>query len=81
MAAPTPSAFSTEGWGRALLYSAVVLILAVVGFGVAPDRLITFLSTRVTPTGRDLLVTLWIVAFFVFLTWLYVRLQPRQRRP
>jgi membrane-bound metal-dependent hydrolase YbcI (DUF457 family) len=76
-----PSAFSSESWGRALLCGAVVLILAIVGFGVVPDRMITYLSTRVTPIARDLLVTLWVVAFFIFLTWLYVRLQPRGPRP
>jgi hypothetical protein len=75
--APRRSAFSSESWGHAILTSAIVLVLAIVGFGIVPDRLITFLTTRITPTWRDLLVTLWVVGFFVFLTWLYVRLQPR----
>jgi hypothetical protein len=70
-----------EGWGAALVESAIILVLAMVGFGVVPDRLISYLSLHMSPAGRDLLVSLWILVFFVFLCWLYVRLQrPRATR-
>jgi hypothetical protein len=76
-----PAEQPTDGWGTAIVKSAVILALALVGFGVVPDRLVTYLSRHMSPTGRDLLVSLWVLVFFVFLCWLYVRLQrPRAAR-
>ena len=70
-----------SGWGIAFVQSAIVLVLAVVGFGVIPDRLLSWLSLHMSPRGRDLLVSLWVLAFFVFLCLVYVRLQrPRALR-
>ena len=69
-----------DGWGTALVKSVVILVLSVVGFGVVPDRLVSYLSLHMSPTGRDLLVSLWVLVFFVFLCVLFVRFQ-RPRAP
>jgi hypothetical protein len=65
-----------ESLGVALLKAFVILLLAFVGFAIIPDRLVAYLSLHVTPRVRDSLVTLWVAVYFVFLTWLFVRLQP-----
>jgi hypothetical protein len=69
-----------ESWGRGLLKAALVLILAWGGFLFIPNKLIAYLTTRVTPHARDLLVTLWVLVFFVALSWLFVILQEGRRR-
>jgi len=66
---------ATQGWGRAIVTAAVVLVLSYVGLMAVPDRLTVFLATRVTPLARDALVTLWVAVFFVFLCWFFVRVQ------
>jgi hypothetical protein len=60
--------------------AAVVLIAAVVGFIVAPDRIVAYLSPRVAPRTRDAIVLLWSIFWFVALSFAFVRLQ-RRRRP
>lgn len=66
-----------ESLGAALLKAFIILLLAFVGFAIIPDRLVAYLSLHVAPRVRDALVTLWVIVYFVFLTWLFVRLQPR----
>jgi hypothetical protein len=66
-----------ESWGGALWKAALLLVLAWLGFLYVPNRLLAYLSTRVTPHARDALVTLWVVAFFAALSWLFVALQRR----
>jgi hypothetical protein len=70
----------TESWGRELLKAALVLILAWGGFLLIPNKLLAYLTTRVTPHARDALVTLWVLVFFVVLSWLFVMLQKGRRR-
>ena len=68
-----------ERWGTAFWKSAVVLVVAVLGFVVVPDRLFSYLALHVGPRLRDTLVLLEVVVVFVLLTWLFVRFQrPRQ---
>ena len=67
-------------WGEGLVRAAVLLVVSVVVFLVVPDRLIAWLSLHVAPRLRDLLVTLWTVAAFVGVAYLFVRLQ-RDRVP
>jgi hypothetical protein len=76
---PRRAGQATQGWGRAIVIAAVVLVLSYAGLMVVPDRLTVFLATRVTPRARDALVTLWTSVFFVFLCWFFVRVQ-RVRR-
>ena len=64
-------------WMDATLRAALILVLSIVGFMIVPDRLLTFLATRVEPTLRDALVLLWNVVFFVVLVKVFVSLQRR----
>jgi hypothetical protein len=79
---PTEDATSlgAESWGRGLLKAALVLILAWGGFLFIPNKLLAYLTTRVTPHARDLLVTLWVVVFFVALSVIFVVLQKGRRQ-
>jgi hypothetical protein len=73
---PPAAGGSGESVGAALLKSLLVLGLSLVGFLLVPDRLFSYLALHVSPRARDLLVLLWVVVFFVFLTWLFVKIQP-----
>lgn len=63
------------GWGRASLMGLAVWVCAVAGFAVVPDQAISYLSPRVSPAIRDLLVLLVFGAALVLVSWLFVRLQ------
>ena len=67
-------------WAGANLRALVVVVLCWAGFLFVPDRLIAYLATRVSPHTRDALVSLWVLAFFVALSWVFVALQRRSRR-
>jgi hypothetical protein len=68
-------------WAGAVWKSALVLALAALGFLFVPDRLTSFFALRTGPNTRDLLVLLWVAVFFVFLTWLFIRLQRPRSGP
>jgi hypothetical protein len=65
----------TVTWGSATVRAAVMLVASLVVFAYLPDRLLTFLAVRTTPTVRDLLVSLSWVVTLVLAFWLFVRLQ------
>jgi len=71
---------TTDEWVPALIKAAIVLALSWIGFLFIPNRLLAFLTTRVTPHARDALVTLWVIAFFIALSWLFVTFQKERRR-
>lgn len=71
---------SVDTWGSSILKAALILILAWAGFLFVPNQLLGFLSQRVTPHARDLLVTLWFVFFFVALSVVFVAVQKGRRR-
>jgi Kef-type K+ transport system membrane component KefB len=71
---------TTDRWVPDLIKAAIVLALSWIGFLFVPNRLLAFLTTRVTPHARDALVTLWVIAFFIGLSWLFVTLQKVRRR-
>ncbi len=71
---------SVDTWGSSILKAALILILAWAGFLFVPNQLLGFLSRRVTPHARDLLVTLWVVVFFVALSVVFTALQKGRRR-
>src|SRR5438270_727608 len=49
-------------WGSATVRAAVMLVASFVLFAYFPDRLLTYLAVRTTPTVRDLLVSLsWVL--------------------
>jgi hypothetical protein len=62
-------------WGTATVRAAVMLAASFVLFAYLPDRLLTYLAVRTTPTARDLLVSLSWVVTLVLAFWLFVRLQ------
>jgi uncharacterized membrane protein len=66
-----------EGWRRALLKAAIVLVLSWVGFLLVPDRLLSFLTTRVGPNVRDSLVAGWVAGYFIALSGGFLVLQRR----
>jgi hypothetical protein len=71
---------ATDEWVPALAKAAIFLALSWIGFLFVPNRLLAFLTTRVTPHARDALVTLWVTAFFIAMSWLFVALQKGRRR-
>jgi hypothetical protein len=75
-----PSSSPDRGWSGAALKALAVIVLCWVGFLFVPDRLLVYLTTRVSPHTRDALVSLWVVAFFVALSWAFVALQSRRSR-
>jgi len=58
----------------------VVLVASFLVLVIVPDRLLAFLSPRVTPGSRDLVVVAWVTIAFVALCWLFVALQRGRRR-
>ncbi len=68
----------TALFDRAIVRAAILLILSFVGFVIVPDRMQAYLSLHVVPRTRDGLVLLWVMAFFLFMCWMFVRLQRRE---
>lgn len=68
----------SEGWGRATWKAAMILVAAVVGFMLVPDRLVAYLSLHVAPRVRDAIVSLWLILFFLALSWAFVLLQRKR---
>lgn len=66
------------GWLPAVWKAAVILIAAVVGFMVVPDRVVAYLSLNVAPRTRDAVVLLWSVFWFVVLSFAFVLLQRKR---
>jgi hypothetical protein len=62
-------------WGSAAGRAAVMLVASFVLFAYLPDRLLTYLAVRTTPTVRDLLVSFSWVVTLVLAFWLFLRLQ------
>ena len=70
---------SAEGWGSAIARSVLMLLVVFIAFAVVPNWLADRLATRVTPTGRDLIVIAWWLAALIGCTWLFMRLQATER--
>jgi hypothetical protein len=62
-------------WPVASARAVVVLVASVVLFVLVPDRLLTYLSTRIVPGWRDFFMLLYWGAAFVVGCWLFVRVQ------
>jgi hypothetical protein len=52
-----------------------MIVLSFVAFVFVPNTLLGYLSTRLVPTWRDLLVVLYWMAAFVGCCWTFVYLQ------
>ncbi len=69
---------AATGWGRALLAGSAVLVASVIVLLVVPDRLMAFLSPRVSPAIRDVLVVAWVGAWLLVLTAGIMAIQRRR---
>jgi hypothetical protein len=75
-----PTGIVREPWGVAIAKGVGMFLVSVLLLVILPDRLVTYLATRTTPTRRDLaVVAVWAVSF-VLCCWGFVRIQPREGR-
>ena len=65
----------TRSWARAIVAAAVMIVLSFVALVLVPNTLLGYLTTRVVPTWRDLLVVLYWMTAFVGCCWAFLRLQ------
>jgi hypothetical protein len=70
---------AATSWGRAALAALAMVAVSFFLFVLIPNTLLGYLTTRMTPTGRDLVVATWWVLGFVLACVTFVRLQPRRR--
>ncbi len=68
-----------RGWGIAVVRAIAMLVVVFVVFAVVPNWLLGRLATRVTSTGRDLILVGWSTVAFVGAGWLFFRLQRGER--
>jgi len=68
-----------DSWVGAAIRAVIMLVVSVVVFALVPERLLTFLTIRVSPSVRDALVVLWWAVALVATMVLFVRLQTRRR--
>lgn len=66
-------------WGAAAFKALAMIAISFLVFVLVPNSLLGYLTTRMTPTGRDLVVATWWLAAFVVACWIFVRLQRRRR--
>jgi FtsH-binding integral membrane protein len=64
-------------WGAATLRAAIMVVYSFLVFALIPNSLLAYLTTRLTPTARDLVMVGWWVLAFVVGCVVFVRLQPR----
>jgi Na+/pantothenate symporter len=60
-------------WVPAAVRAAIILAASVVGFIAFPNWLVGYLSLRVIPTARDLLVGAWFVVALFLVGLVFVR--------
>lgn len=74
----TGSETGATSWSAAILAAAAMIVLSFLIFVLIPNSLLGYLTTRMTPTGRDLVVAGWWVASFVIGCVVFMRLQRRE---
>jgi hypothetical protein len=72
------SALPGQSWGAAAVPAVVMIFLSWLAFVLVPNTLLAYLSTRVVPTWRDLLVVGYWMAAFVGCCWAFLVLQRRR---
>jgi hypothetical protein len=60
---------------RAVIGGVVMIVLSFVALVLVPNTLLGYLTTRVVPTWRDLIVVAWWMVAFVGCCVVFVRLQ------
>ena len=63
---------------HAVISAAVMIALSFVALVLVPNTLLGYLTTRVVPTWRDLIVVAWWAVAFVGCCVVFVRLQRRK---
>ena len=66
-------------WVGAAIRAAAMVVASVVVFALVPERLLTYLAIRVSPSVRDALVVLWWAIALAAMLALFVRLQTRRK--
>jgi hypothetical protein len=74
-----PGAVGDGSWGVASVKAVAMIAISFLVFVLVPNSLLGYLTTRMTPTGRDLVVAAWWLAAFVVACWIFVRMQRRRR--
>ena len=69
---------TSSTWVRALIAAAIMVVLTFVSLVLIPNTLLGYLTTRVVPTWRDLIVVTWWVLAFIGCSVAFVRLQRRR---
>lgn len=62
-------------WVRALIAAAFMIVLTFISLVLVPNTLLGYLTTRVVPAWRDLIVVAWWTIAFVGCCIVFVRLQ------
>lgn len=66
-----------SSWSAASLSAGLMVLLSYLAFALIPNTLLGYLTTRMTPIGRDLVVTGgWALAFLI-VCGVFVRMQRR----
>jgi hypothetical protein len=68
---------SAMSWGGAILGAAAMVLLSFLVFVLIPNSLLGYLTTRMTPTGRDLVIVGWWALAFLIASLVFVSLQHR----
>jgi hypothetical protein len=66
-----------EGWGRAAVRAAMVLVASFLLLLYIPNKLLTYLALHLVPTARDLAMGVYLVVSVVVTTAIFLRLQRR----
>jgi hypothetical protein len=62
-------------WMRAIITATAMIVLTFVALVFVPNTLLGYLTTRVEPAWRDLIVVAWWMVAFVGCCVVFVRLQ------
>lgn len=75
----TSKAPETTRWRAAILAALLMVVISFLAFVLIPNTLLGYLTTRMTPNGRDLVVVgVWAIGF-VLACIVFVRLQRKGR--
>lgn len=69
----------TTSWGSAILRAVLMVVLSFLAFVFIPNTLLGYLTTRMTPNGRDfVVVSCWGLLFLISCV-VFVRLQRKEK--
>ena len=65
----------SEGWGRAAIRAAIMLIVCFVVLLYVPNRLLGYLALHLVPTARDLAMGAYFIVSVVVATAVFLKVQ------